>query len=223
MIKLVIASALCLVPLVARADFTADMSKAKAWDRTAQRNVAYSFEKGDGVKQDLREGCAWRFIIVTARGADVTSSDVSNLSACLQQQDYNDVRKRSNEIRTTLAPRGPRTHERDIAELREEWCSQKCPGSTEAFFRNIKAASQGGVDAMRYVSSCFRSGCGGPGEGAPVDFFQACVWSSALVVAAPADKVGMQIKAMTCRPNDRIFSFAVAEHLSSLNMARGGR
>lgn len=201
------------------AEFKEDMAKAKKWDYTGQRNVAWSYMEGDGVEKNSTESCAWRVVIVMARGVDVTDSDTINLEGCERRGYLTESLERAKGLLQMLPARPKRTAQRDVDELREEWCGNDCSKERKAFFDQYIRAARGEDRAMKAVALCFAGKC----EGIPVDTFKACLWTKEYLRSSPSDPDLKSIHFVACRSDTKIFPIAVEQHLRAIREMRASR
>lgn len=213
-----VVAGLILLPTSAVADFASDLKKAIDWGYTAQRNVAFSYQSGDGVAQNLVEACAWRSVVAFGRGIDVSDSDITHLEGCHDRGLQKEAAGRAASIVKTLRPRPPRSVQLDLDDLAAEACDEgKCSARFDRFADLYKAAIRGETAAIRELARCYLSADCSP-DG--MNGFQGCLWTLELMrVVGERDAPLRSQRSIHCgsSPTAKV---AIDHHLAAIRQMR---
>lgn len=205
----------------ALADFASDLKRAAEWDVTSQRNVAYAYQRGEGVAQNAVEACAWRFIVVFARGIDVDDTDIISLEGCQEGGFLQEASKRAVGLTKTLRPRPARSIDSDISDLAADYCDgAACSDSFKQFSDLYKAAIRGETPAMEKMAECFLSADCSP---AGMNGFQGCLWTLEVIRTVGDRSPDLRSNRMIHCGKSPAAKLAIEQHLKALRGLRASR
>lgn len=207
---------------VAADEYLARLTKAMTGDYGEQRNIAFMLNEGDGIQKNPSESCAWRIVIATTQGVNVTDSDIANLERCIDGRLIDAAVPRAQTLSAGL-PQPQRTLADDIEILTGERCSPKsCAPPHDRFQALYPKAVRGEIAAIRTVIDCLSTGCE---QAASHNLFQACVWSFRLkAVGGPLTAPDRVKHATTCgyfsAQGQAAFNALMPAHMAGIDLVR---